>query len=87
MGKKGDEVRNPFVCNVADVTFIIRFYPDHELHILTDKSNRENNFTEKHCPSGPGPVGTSGANDAETSSSQTDVPRSASQPESRDPTS
>lgn len=54
MSKKNGEVCNPFVCSVADSTFIIRFFADHELHIFTCKSDKSYNFTEK-VPFGTSP--------------------------------
>lgn len=36
-----------FNCNVGEFTFIIRYYPDHELHSFKDRSNSKNNWSEK----------------------------------------
>lgn len=51
MGKKQQEVKNPFVCAVGGNTFIIRFFEDHELHIFTSKEDPKTNWTER-CPVG-----------------------------------
>jgi len=54
MGKPKDEPI-PFICSVGGYTFMIRYLPDHELHVLTCREDKSQNWQEKH------PKGTSDA--------------------------
>lgn len=54
MALKKGEVHSPFVCNVGDVMFMIRFFADHELHIFTCKDDKSLNWMQK-CPFGTSP--------------------------------
>jgi len=47
MKTKEKEIARPFVCNVADCLFLIKYYETYEMHIFTCKSEPNLNWTEK----------------------------------------